>query len=101
LNGTQVSTALALAALFEAERIFQASLVTGALSTDAAKGSDGPFDARIHALRGHRGQRDVAASLRDLLAGSAIRESHRTGDDRVQDPYCLRCQPQVMGACLD
>lgn len=101
LNGTQVSTALALAALFEAERIFQAALVTGALSTDAAKGSDGPFDARIHALRGHRGQRDVAASLRDLLAGSAIRESHRTGDDRVQDPYCLRCQPQVMGACLD
>jgi histidine ammonia-lyase len=101
LNGTQVSTALALAALFETERIFQAALVTGALTTDAAKGSDGPFDARIHALRGHRGQSDVAGALRMLLKGSAIRESHRTGDDRIQDPYCLRCQPQVMGACLD
>jgi histidine ammonia-lyase len=101
LNGTQVSTALALAALFETERIFQAALITGALATDAAKGSDGPFDARIHALRGHRGQNDVAAALRRLLAGSAIRESHRVGDDRIQDPYCLRCQPQVMGACLD
>ncbi len=101
LNGTQVSTALALAALFETERIFQAALVTGALTTDAAKGSDGPFDARIHALRGHRGQSDVASALRMLLKGSAIRESHRTGDDRIQDPYCLRCQPQVMGACLD
>jgi histidine ammonia-lyase len=101
LNGTQVSTALALAALFEAERVFQAALVTGALATDAAKGSDGPFDARIQALRGHRGQSEVAAALRSLLAGSAIRDSHRTGDDRVQDPYCLRCQPQVMGACLD
>ena len=101
LNGTQVSTALALAGLFEAERVFQAALVTGALSTDAAKGSDGPFDARIQALRGHRGQAEVAASLRALLSGSAIRESHRVGDDRVQDPYCLRCQPQVMGACLD
>ncbi|MGI3901880.1 MAG: histidine ammonia-lyase [Janthinobacterium lividum] len=101
LNGTQVSTALALAGLFEAERVFQAALVTGALSTDAAKGSDGPFDPRIHALRRHRGQGEVAAALRDLMAGSAIRDSHRVGDERVQDPYCLRCQPQVMGACLD
>ncbi|MFL1460691.1 histidine ammonia-lyase [Roseococcus sp. DSY-14] len=101
LNGTQVSTALALAALFEAEEAFRAALVTGALSTDAAKGSDGPFDARIHALRGHRGQIEVATALRALMAGSAIRASHRVDDPRVQDPYCLRCQPQVMGAALD
>ncbi len=101
LNGTQVSTALALAGLFEAERVFRAALVTGALSTDAARGSDGPFDSRIHALRRHRGQNEVAASLRGLMAGSRIRESHRIDDPRVQDPYCLRCQPQVMGACLD
>jgi histidine ammonia-lyase len=101
LNGTQVSTALALAGLFEGERAFQAALVTGALSTDAARGSDGPFDPRIQALRRHRGQIEVAAALRALMAGSAIRASHRTDDDRVQDPYCLRCQPQVMGACLD
>ena len=101
LNGTQVSTALALAGLFEAERVFQAALVTGALATDAARGSDGPFDPRIHALRRHRGQGEVAAALRGLMAGSAIRDSHRVDDPRVQDPYCLRCQPQVMGACLD
>jgi histidine ammonia-lyase len=96
-----VSTALALAGLFEAERVLQAALVTGALSTDAAKGSDGPFDPRIQALRGHKGQAETAAALRNLMAGSAIRASHLKGDDRVQDPYCLRCQPQVMGACLD
>jgi histidine ammonia-lyase len=101
LNGTQVSTALALAGLFEAERVFQSALVTGALSTDAAKGSDAPFDARIQAVRRHRGQIEAAAALRDLVAGSAIRASHVVDDDRVQDPYCLRCQPQVMGACLD
>ena len=101
LNGTQVSTALALAGLFEAERVFQAALVTGALATDAAKGSDGPFDARIQELRRHRGQIEVAAALRALMQGSAIRASHLTNDDRVQDPYCLRCQPQVMGAVLD
>ncbi|TWT11738.1 histidine ammonia-lyase [Reyranella sp. CPCC 100927] len=101
LNGTQVSTALALAGLFQAERALQAALVTGALSTDAARGSDGPFDARIQNLRRHRGQIDVAATLRTLMEGSAIRASHRTGDERLQDPYCLRCQPQVMGACLD
>jgi histidine ammonia-lyase len=101
LNGTQVSTALALAGLFEAERVFRAALVTGALSTDAARGSDGPFDPRIHALRRHDGQIAVAASLRAVLAGSAIRASHLKNDDRIQDPYCLRCQPQVMGACLD
>lgn len=101
LNGTQFSTAYALAALFEAENLFRAALVTGALSTDAARGSDAPFDPRIHQLRRHRGQIEAAESLRRLMAGSAIRESHRTGDERVQDPYCLRCQPQVMGAALD
>ena len=101
LNGTQFSTAYGLAALFEAELLLQAGLATGALSTDAARGSDTPFDRRIHALRRHRGQIEVAQALRGLIAGSAIRASHLTGDDRVQDPYCLRCQPQVMGAVLD
>jgi histidine ammonia-lyase len=101
LNGTQFSTAYALAGLFAAEALFRAALVSGALSTDAARGSDAPFDPRIHALRRHRGQIESAASLRALLAGSAIRASHLIGDDRVQDPYCLRCQPQVMGAVLD
>jgi histidine ammonia-lyase len=101
LNGTQFSTAEALAGLFAIERVFQAALVTGALSTDAAKGSDTPFDPRIHALRGHPGQIEVAAALRTLMAGSSIRASHLVNDDRVQDPYCLRCQPQVMGAVLD
>jgi histidine ammonia-lyase len=101
LNGTQTSAALALAGLFEAERVFQGALVTGALSTDAARGSDGPFDERIQRLRRHRGQIEAAAALRGLMRGSAIRASHLVGDERVQDPYCLRCQPQVMGACLD
>ncbi len=101
LNGTQFSTANALAALFDIEVVFQSALVTGALATEAAKGSDTPFDARIHALRGHRGQIETAAALRALMAGSAIRDSHRVADPRVQDPYCLRCQPQVMGAALD
>ena len=101
LNGTQFSTANALVGLFEAEALLRSALVVGALSTDAARGSDAPFDSRIHALRRHRGQIDVADALRALMAGSAIRASHLTGDERVQDPYCLRCQPQVMGACLD
>ena len=101
LNGTQFSTANALAALFEIETVFQSALVTGALSTEAAKGSDTPFDPRIHALRGHPGQIETARALRALMEGSAIRASHRVGDSRVQDPYCLRCQPQVMGAALD
>ncbi len=101
LNGTQFSTANALAALFDIETVFQSALVTGALATEAAKGSDTPFDARIHALRGHRGQIETAAALRALMTGSAIRDSHRVADPRVQDPYCLRCQPQVMGAALD
>lgn len=100
INGTQVSTALALAALFELEELFAGAVVTGSMSLDALQGSDVPFDARIHELRGHPGQRRVAEVYRRLLEGSEIRESHRTCD-RVQDPYSLRCQPQVMGACLD
>ena len=101
INGTQTSTALALHALFAFEPVLESALVIGALTVDAARGSDGPFDPRIHALRGHPGQIDVARYYRALLAGSAIRDSHLEGDDRVQDPYCLRCQPQVVGACLD
>jgi histidine ammonia-lyase len=100
LNGTQVSTALALHALFAAERAMAAAFVAGAMSVDACLGSDTPFDARIHAVRGHRGQVDAAAVYRDLLQGSEIRASH-VDCHRVQDPYSLRCQPQVMGACLD
>jgi histidine ammonia-lyase len=101
LNGTQVSTALALLGLFAIEDVCAAAVVAGALSVDAAMGSDTPFDPRIHALRGHAGQIEAAAAYRALLEGSAIRASHLRGDDRVQDPYSLRCQPQVMGACID
>jgi histidine ammonia-lyase len=101
LNGTQFSNAFALAALFDAERLFCSALVSGALSTEAAKGSDAPLDPRIHQLRRHRGQIESAASLRALMQGSPLRASHLVNDDRVQDPYCLRCQPQVMGAVLD
>ena len=101
LNGTQVSTALALEGLFAAQHVLAAAVVAGAMSVDAAMGSDTPFDARIHELRGQRGQMELAAAYRHLLSGSRIRASHLTGDDKVQDPYSLRCQPQVMGACLD
>ncbi|MBL8352748.1 MAG: histidine ammonia-lyase [Burkholderiaceae bacterium] len=101
INGTQTSAALALHGLLSFEPVLEAALVVGALTVDAARGSDGPFDPRIHALRGQPGQIDVARYYRALLAGSAIRRSHESGDDRVQDPYCLRCQPQVVGACLD
>src|SRR5882672_5203458 len=101
INGTQTSTALALHALLKFEPVLEAALVVGALTVDAARGSDGPFDPRIHALRGQPGQIDVAQYYRSMLAGSAIRLSHLEGDDRVQDPYSLRCQPQVVGACLD
>ncbi|GJD47823.1 Histidine ammonia-lyase [Methylobacterium crusticola] len=101
LNGTQFSTAYALAGLFRAEDLWRAALVTGALSVDAARGSDTPFDPRIHRLRRHRGQIEAAEAQARLLAGSGIRASHLVGDERVQDPYCLRCQPQVMGAALD
>jgi histidine ammonia-lyase len=81
--------------------VLESALVVGALTVDAARGSDGPFDPRIHDLRGQPGQIDVAQYYRALLSGSEIRRSHLTGDDRVQDPYSLRCQPQVVGACLD
>ncbi|MCC7281003.1 MAG: histidine ammonia-lyase [Acetobacteraceae bacterium] len=101
LNGTRISTALALCALFRLETLFAASLVAGALSVDGARGADTPFDARVHEVRGQPGQAQVARALAALMAGSAIRDSHRSGDIRVQDPYSLRCQPQVAGACLD
>jgi histidine ammonia-lyase len=101
INGTQASAALALHGLFMAERLLEAGMVTGALSLDAAKGSDSPFDARIHEVRGQPGQIAAAGIYRQLVTGSAIRASHLVGDERVQDPYCLRCQPQVMGACWD
>lgn len=100
LNGTQFSTAYALAGLFEAENSYRSALITGALATEAARGSDTPFDPRIQRVRNHAGQIETAAALLDLMAGSAIRASHLSGDSRVQDPYCLRCQPQVMGAVL-
>ena len=100
LNGTQVSTALALFNLFAAEANLEAAFVAGALSTDAVKGSDTPFDPRIHAARGHQGQIDAAHTLRALMAGSGIRQSH-VDCSRVQDPYSIRCQPQVLGPCLE
>ena len=100
INGTQVSTALAVGGLLGAEDVFAAALVAGALSLEAAQGSHIPFDARIHAVRGHQGQTDVAAAYRALLEGSGIMAAHGNRT-RVQDPYSLRCQPQVMGACLD
>ena len=101
INGTQFSTAYALAGLFEAQRLARSALVTGALSLDAAMGSTTPMRPEIHALRGHRGQTAAARAILTLLEGSAIREAHVDGDERVQDPYCLRCQPQVMGAAID
>ncbi|PSR80245.1 aromatic amino acid lyase, partial [Coniella lustricola] len=101
INGTQVSTAIALAGLFRAHRALASSIVSGALSTDAAMESTAPFHPEIHLLRGHRGQKDVAMVLRALIQDSEVRASHLLGDPRVQDPYCLRCQPQVLGACLD
>lgn len=100
INGTQVSTAIALDALFTSERVFAAALVAGGLSTDALKGTDVPFDARIHAARGQPGQIAVAEIMRVLLADSEIRSSH-ADCGKVQDPYSFRCQPQVMGAVLD
>ena len=100
LNGTQVSTALGLSGLLQIEDTFAAAIVSGTLAVDALKGSDAPFDGRIHKLRRQPGQQQVAAVYRALLAGSTVRASH-VDCERVQDPYCLRCQPQVMGACLD
>jgi histidine ammonia-lyase len=101
INGTQFSTAFALAGLFDAWRCAQGALVTSALSTDAIMGSTAPLHPGIHALRGHAGQIEAATTIRQLLEGSAIRESHLDGDSRVQDPYCIRCQPQVVGAAMD
>lgn len=100
LNGTQVSTTLALAAAFRCENVLAAALAAGAMSSDAVQGSDTPFDKRIQNVRGHGGQIAVAGVLRQLMQGSEIRASHITCD-RVQDPYSIRCQPQVVGACLD
>jgi len=100
LNGTQVSTALTLAAVFRTEHILAATLAAGAMASDAIKGSDTPFDKRIQSVRGHGGQIAVAGVLRELMKGSDIRASHAECD-RVQDPYSIRCQPQVAGACLD
>lgn len=101
LNGTQASTALALAGLFGAWQLAATSLTLAALSIDAAMGSSAPFHDEIHQLRGHRGQIESAKRMRSLLEGSEIRDSHKEEDERVQDPYCLRCAPQVIGACLD
>jgi histidine ammonia-lyase len=101
INGTQFSTACALAALFDATGLLRAAVVTACLSTDAVMGSTQPLRPEIHRLRGQPGQIDVAAAMAALMAGSAIRENHRRGDRRVQDPYCIRCQPQVAGAALD
>ena len=101
INGTQFSTAFALAGLFDGWTAAQTALVTSALSTDAIMGSTAPLHPEIHALRGHAGQIEAAAAMRALLAGSQIRDSHITGDARVQDPYCIRCQPQVTGAAMD
>jgi len=101
INGTQFTTAYALAGLFRAWRAMQNALVISALSTDAIMGSTAPLQPEIHSLRGHRGQIEAAQAMRAILAGSEIRESHRDGDSRVQDPYCIRCQPQVTGAAMD
>lgn len=101
INGTQVSTALALNGLFMAKRLLEAATVAGALATDAARGSDAPFDPRLHEVRGQYGQIAIAKVYQRLLSGSLIRQSHLTEDSKVQDPYSLRCQPQVMGACVD
>ncbi len=101
INGTQFSTAFALAGLFVAWRAAQNALIVSAASTDAIMGSTAPLQPEIHELRGHRGQIEAASAMRAVLKGSVIRESHREGDTRVQDPYCIRCQPQVTGAAMD
>ena len=100
LNGTQVSTAIALNAYFETENLFSSAIISGALTLEAIKGSIAPFDERIHETRGQKGQIDVAKELNKLIDGSEILKSH-ANCDRIQDPYSIRCQPQVMGACLD
>ena len=101
INGTQFSTAASVVALNTSWRLATSAIVTSALSTDAIMGSTAPLQPAIHFLRGHKGQIEVAACMRALMEGSEIRDSHREGDTRVQDPYCIRCQPQVNGACLE
>ena len=101
INGTQFSTAFALAGLFGAWRAAHAALITSALSTDAIMGSTAPLQPEIHLLRGHRGQIEAGETMSALLVGSKIRDSHMVDDARVQDPYCIRCQPQVTGAAMD
>ncbi|WP_298443980.1 histidine ammonia-lyase [uncultured Ferrimonas sp.] len=101
LNGTQASTAFALQGLFAAEDLYAAATVSGSLSVDAAKGSRRPFDARIHQVRGHQTQIDAAAAYRHLLTDNSTIGNSHVGCAKVQDPYSLRCQPQVMGACLE
>ena len=101
INGTQFSTAYALVGLFEAHHAANVSLLTSTMSIDAAKASTAPLLPEIHQLRGHPGQIQAAATMRALMDGSEIRDSHREDDPRVQDPYCMRCQPQVVGAAFD
>ncbi len=101
INGTQFSTACALVGYFEAKRAVETSAVIAAMSTDAIMGSTAPLRSEIHDLRGHPGQIEIAARMRAVMEGSEIRESHRDNDHRVQDPYCVRCHPQVAGAALD
>ncbi|MBA2651417.1 MAG: histidine ammonia-lyase [Tatlockia sp.] len=99
INGLQVSAALCIYAFFQAEALFEAAMLAACLSLEAARASEVPFDDRIHRVRGYQAQRDVAAKCRELLTGSTIRESHGQFS-RIQDPYSLRCQPQIMGAIL-
>ena len=101
INGTQAQTAVLALVVHDAQRLWTAAHASGALSLEALKGSPDPFDERLHAARPHPGQVASAALLRRLLENSPLRESHRTGDERVQDPYCLRCIPQVYGAVKD
>jgi len=101
INGTQFSTAASIVALHTTWNLANTAIVTSAMSTDAIMGSTAPLQPAIHALRGQQGQIEVAATMRSLMDGSAIRDSHRDDDTRVQDPYCIRCQPQVTGACLE
>ena len=101
INGTQAMTSLLALSCLDARRLARVADLAAALSTDALRGTDTAFDPRLHALRGYRGQRASAANLWSLMRGSAIRESHRAGDVRVQDPYSVRCAPQVHGAVRD
>ncbi len=101
VNGTQAMTSLLALAVLESRRLVRIADLVGALSTEALRGTDAAFDPRIHAVRPHPGQIASARNLRGLMQGSGIRDSHRSGDKRVQDPYSLRCMPQVHGAVRD